>query len=155
MKKCLIIWGWVWIDDETRARELWSHSCLDSHPSHLYIQVSFSEQSRHAIAFLSLQNMVGRQWDIYSDRGAEKLSGVHHFRQWDSVYASKLNSAQDQSQALECNCLCSSLSEGSQECFQSLPASTPKQLLDMVWGLNILGIVPSRAFACRSSILQA
>jgi len=41
----------------------------------------------------------------YPDSGAEKLSGVHHFRQRGCAYASKLNSAQEQSQALECNCL--------------------------------------------------
>lgn len=42
----------------------------------LLTQVSFSEQSRHEIAFLSLQNMAGRQGDIYPDSGVEKLSEV-------------------------------------------------------------------------------
>lgn len=76
MKKCLIILGWVWTNDEMCDRALCSHSCLDSHPSHLCIQVFFSEQSRHEIAFLSLQNMAGRQGDIYPDSGVEKLSEV-------------------------------------------------------------------------------
>lgn len=128
MRKRLIILGWVWTNDEMCTRVLWSHSCLDSHPSHLCVQVSFSEQSMHEIAFLSLQNMAGRQGDIYLDPGIEKLSGVHHFRQWGYVYAIKLNSAQKQSQALECNCLYSSLSEGSQACFRSLPCSIPQTI---------------------------
>lgn len=155
MRKCLNILGWVWTNDEMCARALWSHGCLDSHPSHLCIQVSFSERSKHEIAFLSLQNTVGRQVDIYPDSGTEKLSRAHHFRQWGYIYASKLNSAQEQSQALECNCLYSSLSEVPQACFQSRLASTPKQFLDRIWGLDIPRIVPSGDFAWMSSDLQA
>lgn len=155
MKKCLIILEWVWTNDEMCARMLCSHSWLDSHTSHLFTQVSFSEQSRHEIALLSLQNMVGRPVDMYPDPGLEKLSAVYHFRQWGCVYAGKLNNTQEQSQALECNCLHSSLSEDSKAPFKSLPASTPKQLLHAACSLNIRRIIPSRGFACKSSVSQA
>lgn len=51
MRECLIVLRWVWTNDEICARAVWSRSCLDSHSSHLCIETSFSEQSRHEIAF--------------------------------------------------------------------------------------------------------